>query len=83
MMSKMSEINLIVEQAMTEDWYNNMTTSDLQGVVMAEAMQLWQTWNGRRGNVWEIGKLSDFILEEIYKRVEDEQWGVEDEHKSL
>jgi hypothetical protein len=34
------EIDEVIKKAIDEDWYNGMTTSDLQGVCEAQAMKI-------------------------------------------
>lgn len=58
-----SQINQIIEKAIKEDWYNVMTTSDLQGVCEAAAM-------GMSKDFHEIARISDKILNGIYKHQE-------------
>lgn len=66
-----SEINAIIDQAIKEDWYNNMTTSDLQGVCGAYAMGIYNKNHiddkrDYKDKVLETLKISDKILKGIY-----------------
>jgi hypothetical protein len=63
-----SKINAVIQQAIKEDWFNEMTTSDLQGVCEGRAMNILSTKTlkpiGNRHRAIEI--ISDKILTGIY-----------------
>jgi len=59
-----------IETVLKEDWFNTMTTSDLQGFCMARAMLIMKNegiedWN----ESIKVMHLSDRILEGIYEAV--------------
>ena len=60
------EIRDVVVRAMKEDWFNTMSSSDLQGTVEAEALQMAKDWD-------EAMEIADEIIEQIYKEVEKER----------
>jgi hypothetical protein len=63
-----NEINNIIQQAIREDWFNLMTTGDLQGVCEAQAMKML----GYNPDYLKVMAISDVILEGIYKHQESE-----------
>jgi len=66
------EINAVIKKAIEQNWYNEMTTSDLQGVCLAEAMKIHRKHNpmmplsDKREVMFFVNKISDQILKGIY-----------------
>jgi hypothetical protein len=64
------EIDNIIQQALKEDWFNTMTTSDLQGVCEAKAMAILRSQGIKNfNNSLEYMPISDEILNGIYEVV--------------
>lgn len=69
-----NEITKIVEQAISEDWLNTMTTSDLQGTCDACAMGIYNKNNidkprDSKRKLLETMKISEKILKGIYDQI--------------
>jgi len=68
-----SEIQKVVDKAVKEDWFNEMTTSDLQSVCEAAAMEILRknqvNFVAGRDAV-KVMNISDKILNGIYKQAE-------------
>lgn len=58
----MNKIDETIEKAIKEDWFNKMTTSDLQATCEAVAM-------GMSDDFREIMRISDKIINGIHRRV--------------
>ena len=68
------DIKAVIDQAIEEDWFNNMTTSDVQGVVWAKAMDIHKKHNpmmplsDKRELQPFIDRISDLIINGIYAK---------------
>ena len=68
------EIDEVIKKAIAEDWYNEMTTSDLQGVCEAEAFNILKKYNPDFSLKQEkayipVMEVSGQILEGIYDQI--------------
>lgn len=69
------DIQDVIDKAIKEDWYNELTTSDLQGVCEAESYRIIKKHN-TSFSLWDnkshipIMEVSDKILQGIYDHVE-------------
>ena len=68
------EIKAVIDQAIKENWFNEMTTSDLQGVCEAQAFNIIKKYNPafslkQEKSYIPVMEVSDQILSGIYDRV--------------
>ena len=62
------DIKAVIRKAIKEDWYNEMTTSDLQGVCDAQAFQILERFK-RETDLVSVMSLSEKILKGIYQQI--------------